>query len=136
MLNIFSKRQKQLRGEVPDVFQYTDIPLPLRTQIVHIIKDGLGDSTGHSSPCDEVYCYIHDSLCREYGRFSLDPNGGPTYPHHGQGIVLTFLLKATDIEQALDVVEMAFKLIEVKGSDYMYRHEARLSLSPEEAITS
>ena len=42
--DLFSKRQKRLRGEVPDVYQYDDIPSPLRVQIAYIIKDALGDS--------------------------------------------------------------------------------------------
>ena len=34
--NIFSKRQKRLRGEVPDVYQYDVFPNELRVQIVQI----------------------------------------------------------------------------------------------------
>ena len=33
---LFSKRQKQLRGEVPEVYQYEDIPQKLRVQISYI----------------------------------------------------------------------------------------------------
>lgn len=33
---LFSKRQKRLRGEVPDVYQYETIPPELRVQVVHI----------------------------------------------------------------------------------------------------
>ena len=36
---IFSKRQKRLRGEVPDVYQYETIPSGLRVQIIHIWRD-------------------------------------------------------------------------------------------------
>ncbi len=39
IVELFSKRQKKLRGEVPDIYQYEDIPQKLRVQIVHIIKD-------------------------------------------------------------------------------------------------
>lgn len=41
VFEIFSKRQKRERGEVPDVYQYEDIPQPLRVQIVHILRDAL-----------------------------------------------------------------------------------------------
>jgi hypothetical protein len=34
--DIFSKRQKKLRGKLPDVYIYDEIPQPLRVQIVHI----------------------------------------------------------------------------------------------------
>lgn len=38
VFDIYSKRQKKL----PDVYQYDNIPEPLRVQIVHIIKDFIG----------------------------------------------------------------------------------------------
>jgi len=41
--DLFSKRQKRSRGEVPDVYQYKTIPEVLRVQIVHIIRDAFGD---------------------------------------------------------------------------------------------
>ena len=40
--NLFSKRQRRQRGEMPDVYQYEDIPHPLRVQLVHILRDALG----------------------------------------------------------------------------------------------
>ena len=43
VFDLFSKRQKHGRGEVPDVYQYKTIPEGLRVQIVHIIRDAFGD---------------------------------------------------------------------------------------------
>ena len=40
--NLFSKRQKRLRGDVPDVYQYETIPHELRVQVVHIWNDVWG----------------------------------------------------------------------------------------------
>jgi hypothetical protein len=42
VFDLFSKRQKRSRGEVPDVYQYETIPEVLRAQIVHIIRDAFG----------------------------------------------------------------------------------------------
>lgn len=42
VFDIFSKRQKRIRGDVPDVYSYDRIPDPLRMQIVHILRDVLG----------------------------------------------------------------------------------------------
>ena len=36
IFDIFSKRQKKLRGEVPDVYVYDKLPSPLRVQIIQI----------------------------------------------------------------------------------------------------
>ena len=43
IFNIFSKRQKQLRGDLPDVYVNDEIPQALRVQIIHIWYDVLGD---------------------------------------------------------------------------------------------
>jgi hypothetical protein len=40
-IDIFSKRQKKLRGDVPDVYTYDTIPKPLKFQIIYIWKDTL-----------------------------------------------------------------------------------------------
>jgi hypothetical protein len=42
IFDLFSKRQKRLRGEVPGVYTYDQIPQTLRVQIVHIIRDAKG----------------------------------------------------------------------------------------------
>lgn len=70
IFELFSKRQKKLRGEVPDVYQYEDIPQQLRVQIVHIIQDTIGrDKYGESARSS--YEFIHKALCKEYGVFTL-----------------------------------------------------------------
>ncbi|WP_434120028.1 hypothetical protein [Pseudomonas fortuita] len=42
LVDIFSKRQKRLRGEISDVYQYDHLPEPLRIQIVHVMLEMLG----------------------------------------------------------------------------------------------
>ncbi|PTN09871.1 hypothetical protein C8N47_103168 [Mangrovibacterium marinum] len=45
IIDLFSKRQKRLRGDVPDVYTYNNIPNDLRVRIVHIIRDAIGENT-------------------------------------------------------------------------------------------
>ncbi len=59
-IDIFSKRQKILRGEVPDVYQYDSIPEPLRVQIIHIMTDGLGDC--RSSQTEKAYSFYSSNF--------------------------------------------------------------------------
>ncbi len=76
IFDLFSKRQKRLRGEVPDVYEYDKIPNPLRVQIVHIWDDSLG-SEQDASNHDEVYKtykLIVETLRREYGVFRIYGN--------------------------------------------------------------
>lgn len=46
---LFSRRQKRLRGEVSDVYQYETIPRELKVQIVHIWRDTLKSISFQSS---------------------------------------------------------------------------------------
>lgn len=129
MLDIFSKRQKCARGEFPDVFQYTDIPVKLRAQIVHIISDGLG-GVSEAYRQEEWYKAIHDLLCREYGLFNLPISSQQRpIPSSYKEKVFSFFLSCPDHEQVLDVVEIAFRHIEARET-YGYNPV----LKPEEAI--
>jgi hypothetical protein len=38
LFDLFSKRQKRLRGDVPDVYVYDEIPQVLRVQLVQILQ--------------------------------------------------------------------------------------------------
>ena len=102
--DIFSKRQKRLRGEVPDVYQYETISHELRVQIVHIINDVLGRPMRYVDSGDRVYEFIHDTLCREYGIFELVKDAESNYD-----AVVNFLLQTEEIEKAIDVIELFFQ---------------------------
>ena len=39
---VFSKRQKRIRGEAPDVYQYETVPRELRVQVIHILNRVFG----------------------------------------------------------------------------------------------
>src|SRR4051812_19940718 len=72
--DLFSKRQRRSRGEVPDVFQYELLPLPFRVQVVYIILDLFTPAdagAGYSSMPQEALWRIHGTLCSEYGVITL-----------------------------------------------------------------
>ena len=68
--DLFSKRQKRLRGEVSDIYTYDNIPQNLRVQIVHILKDAIGSDL-YGTQAADGYEYFNETLCREYGIFKL-----------------------------------------------------------------
>lgn len=122
VFSLFSHRQKQLRGEVPDVYVYDKLPLPLKVQIVHILRDTLGDERDFHHGNREVikaYTFIANTLCREYGVFSLGPE---TYSGQRDHVteLFNFILKGPDYEKVLDAVELAFKLIDNITRRYPY----------------
>jgi AbiJ N-terminal domain 4 len=111
IIDVFSKRQKVLRKEVPDVYEYAQIPQTLRVQIVHIMRDLFGRPTQFDvNGCLEMFGRIEELLSREYGRFNL----GTTMVALSQTAderVIDFLLKEEDHERVLDVVEVSFRLV-------------------------
>lgn len=136
IFDLFSKRQKVLRGEVPDIFSYDDIPNHLRVQIVHIIRDSIGETKSHSSKDRprEGYKFIHDSLCREYGVFTLSNSN---YNESDEMSVLNYFLHTKDYERAIDIIEFFFKYIDlvIKGNYSDYSYYTTIQIKPEEAIS-
>jgi len=111
IINPFSKRQKVLRKEVPVVYEYAQIPGPLRVQIVHILRDLFGHPVGYDmNGCGEAFGKIEELLCREYGLFLLGAN--PMDTETPDVRVINFLLEDKDYERVLDVVETAFRFLE------------------------
>jgi hypothetical protein len=114
VFDIFSKRQKKLRGEVPDVYTYDDIPQPLRVQIIHIWNDTLGSQRAYADShpgTRRAYRLIVETLCREYGVFLLGAK--ETYGERNYLLELgNFLLAERDPEKALDVIELSFRVID------------------------
>lgn len=128
---LFSKRQKRLRGEVPDVYQYDDIPQELRVQIVHIWRAVLKDEYS-------VYESFHQQLSYEYGKFTLDQDSDSSYhsvrdDSYHVTTVINFFLRADDIERAIDVIELSFRFID---PEVRHNHHAYFipSIPPDEAI--
>ena len=115
IVNLFSKRMKAERGEFPDVYQYTNFDRNLKVRIVHIIN-GCFHNKEHLS--GEYYQKIIDVLCKEYGVFELSTYRRSTYEH-----LFNYFLDEKDIELALDVVELCFRVIDNilrNDRDYLY----------------
>lgn len=134
IFDLFSKRQKRLRGEIPDIYTYDQIPHVLRVQIVHIIRDAIGECKFHGTDePSEVYQFIHDALCREYGKFSL----GKGYNDNYQEQVFNFLIQTPSTEEVIDVIELSFKYIDrvIKKNYQRYTYNTTVKINPDDAIT-
>jgi hypothetical protein len=131
IFDLFSKRQKRLRGDVPDVYQYEDINNNFRVQVVHIIRDTFGRDhsygTQHSST---AFHEIHQILCKEYGVFTLKE-----YEDNDFNRIYNYFLSVQDYEKALDIIELSFKVIDkiVRGNQYQ-RDTYEIKTTPDEAI--
>ena len=108
--DIYSKRAKRSRGEVPDVYQYDTIPKELRAQVVHIMNDAskvIGDYANN-----KIYESIHETLRREYGLFTLYPTSPSQRKVNHSDLVINFFLQTEEIEKAIDVIELFFQEID------------------------
>lgn len=111
---IFSKRQKKMRGEVPDVYSYDRIPDPLRGQIVHILQEII-EMSAPWGLMPNVIGILNDgvdALCREYGIFRL-----PAVYAAGQDKIhdlFNFVLQEQEADRVLDAVEISLSCIELR----------------------
>jgi hypothetical protein len=127
---IFSKRQKRLRGEVPDVFTYDNIPPQLRIQVIHIWGDTIGhENERYITPSANVYIGIHNALCREYGCFNLSDE-----PYSTAENKLRKFFGTCGTEGALDVIELSFRFIDGALRDSTARYEYGSTISADQAI--
>ena len=131
VVDIFSKKQKRLRGEVPDVYQYDDLPDELRVQVIRILEDALGRPSkgsfgrfAYPDGGEEAYAFLHETLCREYGVFVLHQQAKSHYE-----AVTYFFLQTEKTEEAIDVIQLSFQLIEQRLDTPVY-----LNISPDDAI--
>jgi len=126
IFDLFSKRQKRLRGDVPDVYTYDEIANPLRVQIVHIWTDTLGKGNQwYEGEVRHAYEFIVNTLCREYGVFKLP--GAKEYGDRDYiNELANFFLQTEDVENALDVIELSFRVIDrsTRGWSYLRRNNA------------
>jgi hypothetical protein len=74
--DLFSKRAaRKARAGQPDVYQYEDVPAPLRVQIVHIWQRAVGDFMPYThSRFDggtSLWAIVEQDLAEEFGLFRL-----------------------------------------------------------------
>ena len=130
VFDIYSKRQKLLRGDVPDTYRYDDVPETLRVQIVHIMYDVLGnDEQYHRKTYMEskyprviaAYAAIGNILCREYGVLRLPANYSGRENKNKMMDLIHFFLQEKAIERVIDVIELSFRVIDhsTRNGEYM-----------------
>ncbi|MDC0933381.1 hypothetical protein OAR97_05980 [Arcobacteraceae bacterium] len=105
VFDLFSKRRKKQRGEIPDVYIYDDIPQKLRVQLIHIIQHFTKEEHYDHG---KFYEGIHKILCKEYGVFTLKQNEWDD-DYNYEKIILEYILNTKDFEQILDILELFFK---------------------------
>ena len=114
--DIYWKRQKRLRNEYPDVFQYDSLTEGFRVQVVQMWSEDLCRIT---SDTREYFRRPVTKLRRELAEFRLPP----TKTHSSlsyQSELCKFFLNEKDIEKALSAIELTFVEESVMDPDVPY----------------
>lgn len=115
----YSKRQKRIAGDVIDVYSYDVISPKLRTQIIHIIHDVIGNNENHSL-VQNMYADIVGTLRREYGVFKLPPTTSD-YTSSQKELISFFIIQA-DTNECLDLIEIVFLVADLVIRDEDHIH--------------
>ena len=119
IFDLYSKRRKREKGEVPDFYHYDDIPHALRVQVIHIWESALGNShDDYQQRIPEFFKSINATLCREYGVFRLTNRD-----EYWRESVANFLLETQDADKVIDVIELTFQSIDknVRRHPHLFR---------------
>ncbi len=131
VFDLFSKRRKRERGEVPDAYQYEEFPQAFRVQVTHVLRDAFGNAHLFQSQTMQAYEILHNMLCREYGEFRLSQEAALG---RYDDAVFSFLLKCQESEKVLDIIEAAFRLVEIFGESPGFRHASESKITPKDAV--
>ncbi|QWL58193.1 hypothetical protein HQ400_07700 [Aeromonas jandaei] len=105
---IYSKRQKRLRGEFNDVYQYDDIPKTLRVQVCKIYNSFFGYNSymRMNRICEAIY----EILTTEYGEdyLAYDHNDIETYSSRSEKsqMLISYAKRCAKTDCFLDVLEL------------------------------
>ena len=138
--DLFSKKQKRLNSDLPDVYIYNNIPNSLRVQIVHLWDEALGNKTEYNDESFpavyKLYRQIVGTLCREYGMFTLasasyfqDESRNFRYE------LQAFFLAETNTERIIDVIESSFRAIDRMTRNYSYKGTKNFDTIADKAIS-
>lgn len=114
VFDMFHRRQKALRGEYPDVYQYTDLPRPFRVQVVFILRDVFWLEKAPEA-AEHWFKQIHDFVAREIGVFALSKRSGFTES------VFEFIGTQANTEVVLSTIETAFVIAQAAESSRYVR---------------
>lgn len=121
VVELFSKRQQLLKGEVSDIYIYDCISVKLKFQIKYIIEDIFGNSNDYfyKTESREVYKYIVETLCREYGLPYLDNPNHNDRSYYNE--LFSYFFNNIDAEKCIDIIEFSFKLINRKEATNLFK---------------
>lgn len=124
ILNLFSRRQKESREEVLDVYQYSKMSAKLRNQIIFLMKR-LFEFDSRYSPNKYYLLRIVEELRMEYGvrRLSVARNEYAEFEDsyfYEDHELFDFIFNENDIAKVFDAVEMLLLAVNTFRNEVEY----------------
>lgn len=108
--DLYSTRNKP----IPDVFNYTELPLKLKNQIVHIWSRFFNKLNDDDK--DKLWEIMENKIAEAHGETTLLEGGLMRYRESYK--VEHYLVNNEDIEKCLDVIEIVFRMIKRAGAHF------------------
>lgn len=131
---LYFKRQKIMKGESPETYQYTDFPMGFRVQVGHILTDVFYDiqtldlvELRKSSidlngnfllimkNTDIEMSKVCKAFSREKGRLSLKGNTNKVTQRDSYKAIFEFVFSEYNTDDFLTIIELIFEIIENKA---------------------
>ena len=114
IFDLFSRRRRAERGDIPDVYVYDTLPQKVRIQIIHLWRRAFWSSedaeefpSASGATLEKACAPCRELLREEYGVFALSR---PT--HSAKEEIEGFFLAENDVEKCMDVIEVLFFFID------------------------
>ena len=139
--DLYSKRKKRAeRDNQPEVYQYTNLQVEFRRQVVYIWSAAIGSYRAeqymvHEPLVGRLWRSIHNSVAKELGLFDLVSE----HQHPFEQCKAFLLDPNTPIEHLIDLIEFTFRFIDTYIPEYLqdprYSDQLKPSQLPNEAIS-
>lgn len=136
VFDLYSKRQKRLRGEVSDVYVYDVLPQELRVQVVHLWNDVIGDKKEYEDDylgVKRAYIFIVETLRREYGVFQISEISRFSRQSYLDELS-NFILNENNVERCIDAIELSFRFVDTFARKFAYRRNNDASKRVDDCI--
>lgn len=107
----YSRRKRQAQT-TDDVYNYDQIPIRVRIQVVQILSEGIGKTYYYGSGNLSKAARIYDSLCREMSKELGVHSLHSAQPHDNRRAFLGWLESEPDTDNWLDGLELALQYID------------------------
>lgn len=99
LIPLFSRREREARGEQPDVYVYDAVEHRVRVQMVQIVDEVVGDPD--SVVGDSVWTAIRDVMRKELGKFEL-----ARHYRDSRGEVVSWFIAEAEVQHVVDAIEL------------------------------